>query len=143
MRTLALFSILTCILCFQVSAEDVRSTEALKRFLAIKDPSSQRVLSDIYHSMLEIDQNIESDPNYDISVIVKWRDKVEEILKTDKMKPFLLEAQLNKTDAQDYDMLARSLWFPDDFLFTQEDRKLLALLKATAAKPDKRTNKSK
>lgn len=109
----------------------------LERFLELKNPSDQQDFSDIYHSMLEIQQNIEADPTYDVSVIVKWLDKVEEILEAENMRSFLSAAKLADVKVIDFDMLARSIWFPDDFRFTAKNRKLLKLLKDTTLAQDK------
>jgi hypothetical protein len=115
-----------------VLSNEVDTVSALKRFLAIKTPSTLQDLNDIYLSMIEIDHNIETIPNYDTSIIVKWLDQVELILKTPEMKQFLSTAHLDKVDLSDFDMLARSIWFPEDFRFTTRDEKLLRLLKTIA-----------
>jgi hypothetical protein len=120
------------LLGFPVLASEVDTVSALKRFLAIKTPATQQDLNDIYFSMMEIDRNIETNPNYDTSTIVKWLDQVELILKTREMKPFLSDAHLDKADLSNFDMLARSIWFPEDFRFSPRDEKLLHLLKSAA-----------
>jgi hypothetical protein len=125
------------VLGFPVRANEVDTVSALKRFLAIKTPSTQQDLNDIYFSMMEIDHNIETNPNYDTSIIVKWLDQVELILKTREMKPFLSTAHLDKADLSNFDMLARNIWFPDDFRFTSRDEKLLRLLKSAATNQTK------
>ena len=123
--------ILSCVFLLSAQAQNTPEGSVLNRFLALKDPSSPQALADIYHSMMEIDRSIAEDPSYDISVIGKWRDKVDQILKAQKMQPLLAAARLDQKEAVDFDMLARSIWFAKDFRFTSEDRQLLRLLKAS------------
>ena len=134
-------SVFICFFLFSCSDKNTSSLinsslidGANNRLLKSKAPYKKSDWSDIYYSLLEIKRDVRSNPDLQISFITEWTVKIDEILKSNANNQFKIHSKLLKMQSIDYDMLARSYWFPNDFRFAKEDQLLLDLMAVEVSK---------
>lgn len=107
---------------------------SLKELLLSEGPYSKRDWCNIYLSILEVENEIREDPDFQITFIDRWRQKVDEIQMSNVNNHFGLDPTLTTLGGIDFDVLARGIWFPSHFGHRADDQKYLELIEEELSK---------